>query len=194
GAAQVASVESVIAAQRTRGRLFALGELVQHTYLRQRERALIRPLAQHADSPGVGPVEAARGLRPLLQLARRHTANVREILDYVKYFLWPRPCLDSADPHGRRPEPTAQKDHHARCLAGSTGPHLRAPRPPGGRTRADARQPARRPGPALVLQVGDRPGDQPAPPRAAVAARPRPRRRQPRPGHYRTRPAQFRGA
>src|SRR5256884_3682398 len=90
--------------------------------------------------------------------------NVREILDCVKYFLSPRPCLDSPDPHGRRPDPTPQKDHHARCLAGGAGAHLRAPRPPGGGTRADARQPARRPGPALVLQVGDRPGDQPAPP------------------------------
>src|SRR5437870_8854993 len=57
--------------------------------------------------------------------------NVREILDCVKYFLSPRPCLDSPDPHGRRPDPTPQKDHHARCLAGGAGAHLRAPRPPG---------------------------------------------------------------
>src|SRR5436190_11855736 len=110
--------------------------------------------------------------------------NVREILDCVKYFLSPRPCLDSADSHGRRPDPISQEDHHARCLAGGAGAHLRAPRPPGGGTRADARQPPRRPGPALVLQVGDRPGDQPASPRAAVATGARGRRGHPRPGHY----------
>src|SRR2546426_9169368 len=37
----------------------------------------------------------------------------------------------------RRPDPIPQEDHHARCLAGGAGPHLRAPRPPDGRTRSE---------------------------------------------------------
>src|SRR5207249_1912061 len=97
-------------------------------------------------------------------------------------------AVDCGYSHGRPSDAPTQEDHHARCLAGGAGAHLRAPRPSGGGTRADARQPPGRPGPALVLEVGDRPGDQPAPPRAAAAARPRGRRRHPGAGHHRLRP------
>src|SRR3989454_10641997 len=72
---QIARIEPQIAAQRRRRRPITLGELVQDAHLRQRERALVRPLAQHADLPGVEPVEAARRLHPLLQLARRHATQ-----------------------------------------------------------------------------------------------------------------------
>ncbi len=55
-------------------------------------------------------------------------------------------------------------------MAGSPGAGQRAPEPTGAGPRIDARQPARRSRPALLLEVGHRPGDQPASPGAARAA------------------------
>src|SRR5205814_1614224 len=83
---------------------------------------------------------------------------------------------------------TPQENHHARCLAGGAGPRVRPSRPPVAGARAAAREPARRPRSALLLQVGDRPGDQPAPPRAAAAARARGWRCHAGAAHHRLRP------
>src|SRR5438105_13626718 len=80
-AAQVARIESQVAAQ-VRGRRFlAVRQVVQDAHLRQRERTVVRAAAQHADLPGVEPVEAARRLPPPPELPRPHHAYARPIRD-----------------------------------------------------------------------------------------------------------------
>src|SRR5207248_136797 len=82
---------------------------------------------------------------------RPHAANVRSILDCVKYFIRPPPCVDCGHAHGRfpdppdPPDPTAPEDDLAGRVAGGARAHLRPPRPPRLGSRTAAREPARRP-------------------------------------------------
>src|SRR5690242_16320088 len=94
--AQVPGVEAQIAPQLGGGRPIAMRQLVQHADLRERERAAIRASPQHADLSRVEPIEPADRPHAPVQSPRRHSANVRHILDSVKYFIPPPLRLDFA--------------------------------------------------------------------------------------------------
>src|SRR4051794_8180832 len=60
-AAEIAGVEAELPADLTGGRVIAMQDLVQHTRLRQRERAVGESVLQHADALRVEAIEPAHG-------------------------------------------------------------------------------------------------------------------------------------
>src|SRR5439155_13658893 len=93
-AAQVAGVQPQLLAELGGAGPLAVGQLVEDARLRERERALQQAFLQHADPPGIEPVEAPRGLHAPLQAPSGHGrlrprgqvgATVNYLADEVKY-------------------------------------------------------------------------------------------------------------
>ena len=77
--AQIAGVEAEVAAQIGGGRRVAVGELVEHPHLGEREGAVEVVVAERADPAGVEAVEGADGV----DLAIHDVDIVNELVDSV---------------------------------------------------------------------------------------------------------------
>ena len=78
-AAQVGGVEVEVAAEVGGRRRRIAVRLVEHPHLRQRQRAVQVVLVQHADAPGVEPVEAADGLDAIVERRGRRHGSLRVV-------------------------------------------------------------------------------------------------------------------
>jgi hypothetical protein len=94
-AAEIAVIEAELGGDVCGSRLLAVCEFVKDASFGQGKRTFQKVVAQHADTAGVGPVEAPDGAHALVKrmighgnaLILRVCANIKELCDFVKYLL-----------------------------------------------------------------------------------------------------------